>query len=85
MTGGFLPIQLIYQGKTDCCHPSFAFPEEFHVTHTQSHWSNERKIQRACDNDPDSLRQKIDDLKLRRKIKNGFRYLMFLRHSGRIK
>ena len=31
MTGGFLPIQLIYQGKTDRCHPNFAFPEEFHI------------------------------------------------------
>ena len=39
MTGGFLPIQLIYQGKTDCCHPNFAFLEEFHITHTPNHWS----------------------------------------------
>ena len=33
--GKFLPIQLIYQGKK--------FPEEFHVTHTANHLSNETK------------------------------------------
>ena len=42
-SGKFLPIQLIYQGKTDRCHPKFKFPKEFHVTHTENHWSNERK------------------------------------------
>ena len=42
-SGKFLPIQLIYQGKTDRCHPKFKFPKEFHVTHTLNHWSNERK------------------------------------------
>ena len=26
MLGEFLPVQLIYQGKTDCCHPKFSFP-----------------------------------------------------------
>ena len=42
-SGKFLPIQLIYQGKTDWCHPKFNFPKEFCVTHTENHWSNERK------------------------------------------
>lgn len=35
VSGKFLPIQLIYQGKK--------FPEEFHVTHTENHRSNETK------------------------------------------
>ena len=42
-SGKFLPIQLIYQGKTDRCHPKFNFPKEFHITHTENHWSNEKK------------------------------------------
>lgn len=42
-SGKFLPIQLIYQGKTDRCHPKFHFPKEFHITHTDNHWSNEKK------------------------------------------
>ena len=42
-SGKFLPIQLIYKEKTDRCHRKFKFPKEFHVTHTENHWSNERK------------------------------------------
>ena len=39
----FLPIQIIYQGKTDRCHPKFKFPPEFNITHSENHWSNEEK------------------------------------------
>ena len=38
-SGDLIPPQLIYQGKTDGCHPKFKFPEEFNVTHSESHWS----------------------------------------------
>ena len=41
MHGKFLPMQLIYKGSTDRCHPPYNFPENFHVTHTKNHWSNE--------------------------------------------
>ena len=41
MSGNFLPIQLIYKGKTVRCHPRFNFPTEFHVTHNDNHWANE--------------------------------------------
>jgi len=34
---------LIYQGKTARCHPNFPFPEDFNVTHSRNHWSNEEK------------------------------------------
>ena len=37
----FLPIQLIYQGKTNRCQPKFKFPSDFHVTQTGNHWANE--------------------------------------------
>ena len=39
--GDFLPIQLIYSGTTDRCHPRVKFPESFHITHSSNHWSNE--------------------------------------------
>ena len=42
-SGVFLPIQLIYQGKTKRCFPKFKFPKEFHVTYTKNHWSNFEK------------------------------------------
>ena len=41
MHGKFLPMQLIYKGSTDRCHPPYNFPENFHATHTKNHWSNE--------------------------------------------
>ena len=41
LSGKFLPMQLIYQGTTDRCHPKYNFPEDFHVTHTSNHWANE--------------------------------------------
>ena len=43
LSGSFLPIQIIYQGKTNQCHPKFKFPDEFNITHTPNHWSNEGK------------------------------------------
>ena len=27
----FLPIQISYQGQTNCCHPKFKFPKEFNI------------------------------------------------------
>ena len=41
VTGEFLPVQLVYQGKTNPCHPRVCFPEEWHITHSPNHWSNE--------------------------------------------
>ena len=46
MLGEFLPIQLIYKGKTDRCHPKFQFPNDWDITHTPKHWSNEETMQR---------------------------------------
>ena len=43
-SGIFLPMQLIYEGKTDRCLPKdVTFPEGFDLTYTQNHWSNEEK------------------------------------------
>jgi len=41
MSGSFLPIQLIYQGKTARSQPNYSFPSEFHVTQTPNHWADE--------------------------------------------
>ena len=44
LTGDFLPVQLIYKGKTPRCHPKFKFPSGWHVTHSPKHWSNEETM-----------------------------------------
>ena len=44
LTGQFLPIQLVYEGKTTKCHPSIEFPKGWHVTHTTNHWCNEETM-----------------------------------------
>ena len=41
-TGDFLPMQIIYGGKTDRSQPrGVAFPKGFHVTQNEKHWPNE--------------------------------------------
>ena len=42
--GSFLPIQLVYEGKTSRCHPVADFPEGWHITHTLNHWCNEQTM-----------------------------------------
>ena len=44
LIGEFMPIQLIYGGKTDRCHPRYPFPPEWHITHSENHWSNEQTM-----------------------------------------
>ena len=43
LSGKFRRPQLIYQGNTKKCYPSFKFPDDFNVTHSSNHWSNEEK------------------------------------------
>ena len=42
-SGIFLPFQVIYQGKTPACLLRFVFPDNWNVTFTQNHWSNQDK------------------------------------------
>ena len=44
MLGDFLPVQLIYTGKTKRCHPPFSFPKDWLISHTPNHWSNEESM-----------------------------------------
>ena len=43
MTGSFLPIQLIYEGKTRRYLPNYDFPKGFNITYSPSHWCNTEK------------------------------------------
>ena len=44
MDGDFLPVQLVYQGKTEKCLPKVDFPSEWHITCTPNHWCNEKTV-----------------------------------------
>ena len=50
MAGGFLPLQLIYQGNTTACLPHYKFPDDWHVTYTPNHWSNKEKMKEYVNN-----------------------------------
>ena len=50
MVGDFLPLQLIYGGKTNRCHPKFQFPLDWDITNSQKHWSNEDTMIRYFEN-----------------------------------
>ena len=41
MAGEYLPPQLIYQGKTSRCLPCVDFSDEWYITYSNEHWSNE--------------------------------------------
>jgi len=41
MSGDFLLIQLVYQGKATKCLPRFEFPADWDITYTSNHWCNE--------------------------------------------
>ena len=48
-SGSFLPIQLIYSGKTKRSIPKYDFPSCFDVTFTPDHWSNCKKCVRSSE------------------------------------
>ena len=44
LSGEFLPLQIIYGGKTKACLPcGFEFPKGFWLTQNPKHWSNEQE------------------------------------------
>ena len=43
LTGKFLPIRLIYKGKTKLSLPRFEFPSAFSLSYTENHWSDTEK------------------------------------------
>ena len=60
-SGEFLPVQLIYTGKTAHCHPRYPFPPEWNVTHSRNHWSNEDTMEEYTDILPcaEKVREKV--------------------------
>ena len=44
ITGEFFPVQLLFQGKTQRCHPKVKPPEGWDLWHSENHWSNEETI-----------------------------------------
>ena len=40
MEGEFLPPQILYEGRTERCHPANSFPAEWDIWHSDTHWSN---------------------------------------------
>ena len=44
LSGDFLPVQLVYQGKTSKCLPKVVFPEGWDITCTLNHWCNEETM-----------------------------------------
>ena len=62
LVGDFLPIQVIYQGKTTL---RYEFPPEWDITHSQKQWSNETKVIQYIENIIvpyiDSARQAFQD------------------------
>lgn len=50
LSGEFLPLQIIYGGKTTASHPrGFKFPAGFSVSQNPKHWSNEQETLRLVD------------------------------------
>lgn len=50
MSGELLPLQLLYQGKTNRCHPHYSYPSGFDVWHTPNHWANEETTMQFTNN-----------------------------------
>ena len=50
LAGKFLLAQLIYQGKTMACFPTFVFPDNWDVTYAPNHWSNKDKTKEYINN-----------------------------------
>ena len=38
----YLPIQLLYHGKTERVHPQYKFPAGFDMWHTHNHWASQQ-------------------------------------------
>ena len=41
LAGELLPLQLIYQDKTEKCLPKVKFPKDWLISYTPNHWCNE--------------------------------------------
>lgn len=44
VSGKMLPPQVLYQGKTERCHPRIVFPIQWDIWHSESHWCTEETM-----------------------------------------
>ena len=44
LSGSFLPLQLVYQGKTSKCHPSIDFLKGWYSTNSSNRWCNDETM-----------------------------------------
>ena len=44
LLGDFLPLQIIYKGKTTRCQPSYDFLSDWNITCSPNHWSTEETM-----------------------------------------
>ena len=44
MAGEYFPPQILYQGKTEICHPAIEFPPEWNVWHSEDHSLGLRRL-----------------------------------------
>ena len=44
LSGDFLSVQLVYQGKTERCHPRYLFSKAWHITQSPNYWSTEETM-----------------------------------------
>ena len=49
LSGGLLPPQLVYAGKTEHCHPTTSFPDGWNIIHSANHWSTEQTMMEFLD------------------------------------
>ena len=49
MAGDLLPLQLLYTGVTERCHPTYHFPDDWDIWHSCNHWANESTTLRYID------------------------------------
>ena len=45
-SGDFVPAQLVHQGKTNRCLPSYVFLSSWDVTYTENHWCSKQTTHR---------------------------------------
>ena len=48
-SGTLLQPQVIYAGKTPGCHAKITFPRNWHITHSDNHWSTEETMLQCID------------------------------------
>jgi len=52
LRGDLLPLQLIFAGKTDRCHPAATIDStasRVHITHSENHWSSQQTMKEWLD------------------------------------